>query len=214
MAWNVDLGPHWLGKWLDVGRHQRCFTSATELISYQLVGPCVIWMRFLRCNFNLVLHYCDVTMTMMASQITSLTVVYLIVYSDADQRKHQSAALLAFVRGIHRWPVNSRHKGPVTRKNVSIWWRRHDWLVSADLIIMPYRCMPTHNEQWACTASRSSLFTWAKIHGSFSGNSPSVDLKRLQVLCEYLEHDHVCSFAFLWQNFSRFNLFYPNVIGT
>ena len=110
-------------------------------------------------QFQSCLHYCDVTMTMMASQITSLTVVYLIVYSDADQRKHQSVALLAFVRGIHRWPVNSPHKGPVTRKNVSIWWRRHDWLVSADLIIMPYRCMPTHNEQWACAASRSSLFT-------------------------------------------------------
>ena len=30
--------------------------------------------------------------------------------------KHQSSASLAFVRGIHRWPVNSPHKGPVTRK--------------------------------------------------------------------------------------------------
>ena len=35
---------------------------------------------------------------------------------DADQRKHQSSASLAFVRGIHRWPVNSPHKWPVTRK--------------------------------------------------------------------------------------------------
>ena len=34
----------------------------------------------------------------------------------ADQKKHQSSASLAFVRGIHRWPVNSPHKGPVTRK--------------------------------------------------------------------------------------------------
>ena len=34
----------------------------------------------------------------------------------ADQRKHQSSMSLAFVRGIHRWPVNSPHKGPVTRK--------------------------------------------------------------------------------------------------
>ena len=30
--------------------------------------------------------------------------------------KHQSSASLAFVRGIHRWPVNSPHKGSVTRK--------------------------------------------------------------------------------------------------
>ena len=61
------------------------------------------------------LHYIDVIMTTMASQITSLTVVYSTVYSDADQRKHQSSASLAFVRGIHRGPVNSPHKRPVTR---------------------------------------------------------------------------------------------------
>ena len=51
-----------------------------------------------------------------ASQITSLTVVYSTVYSDTDQRKHQSSASLAFVWGIHRRPVNSPHKWPVTRK--------------------------------------------------------------------------------------------------
>ena len=33
-----------------------------------------------------------------------------------DQRKLQSSTSLAFMRGIHRWPVNSMHKGPVTRK--------------------------------------------------------------------------------------------------
>ena len=47
----------------------------------------------------------------------------------ADQRKHQSSASLAFVRGVHRWPVNSPHKGPATlvdAENVSIWWRHHD----------------------------------------------------------------------------------------
>ena len=59
-------------------------------------------------------HYNDVIMTTIASQITSLTVVYSTVYSDADQRKHQSSASLAFVRGIHRGPVNSPHKWPVT----------------------------------------------------------------------------------------------------
>ena len=87
-------------------------------------------------------HYIDVIMTTMASQITSLAVVYSTVFSDADQRKHQSSASLAFVWGIHRdrwiprtkaqlrekcfhlmtssrihrWPVNSQHKRPVTRK--------------------------------------------------------------------------------------------------
>ena len=55
-------------------------------------------------------------MSAMASQITSLTIVYSTVYSGADERKHQSFASLAFVQGIHPWPVNSPHKGPVTRK--------------------------------------------------------------------------------------------------
>ena len=51
-----------------------------------------------------------------ASLITSLTIVYSTVYSDADHRKHQSSASLAFVGGIHQGPVNSPHKWPVTRK--------------------------------------------------------------------------------------------------
>ena len=50
-------------------------------------------------------HYNDVIMGAIASQIPSLTIVYSIVYSDADARKHQSSASLAFVRGIHRGPV-------------------------------------------------------------------------------------------------------------
>ena len=41
---------------------------------------------------------------------------YSTVASDADQRKHQSSASLAFVRVIHRGLVNSPHKRPVTRK--------------------------------------------------------------------------------------------------
>ena len=52
----------------------------------------------------------------MASQITSLTILYSKVYSGADQRKYQSSTSLAFVRGIHRGPVNSPHKWPVKRK--------------------------------------------------------------------------------------------------
>ena len=52
----------------------------------------------------------------MASQITSLTIVYSSVYSAADQRKHQSSASLAFVRWIYWGPVKSPHKWPVTRK--------------------------------------------------------------------------------------------------
>ena len=61
-------------------------------------------------------HYGDVIMGWMASQITNLTIVYLIVYSGAHQRKYQSFTSLAFVWGIHRGPVNSPHKWPVTWK--------------------------------------------------------------------------------------------------
>ena len=61
-------------------------------------------------------HYNDVIMGAVASQITSVTIVYSTVNSDTDQRKGQSSASLAFVRGIHRGPVSSTHKWPVTRK--------------------------------------------------------------------------------------------------
>ena len=64
---------------------------------------------------NVLQHYGDVIMGAIASQITSFTIVYSTIYSDADQRNHQSSASLAFVRGIHQGPVNSPQKRPVTR---------------------------------------------------------------------------------------------------
>ena len=76
------------------------------------------------------IHYGDIIMSAIASQITSLTIVYSTVYSDADQIKHQSSASLAFVRGIHRGPVNSPHKWPVTRK-----------MFPFDDVIMYSRCL-------------------------------------------------------------------------
>ena len=76
-------------------------------------------------------HYNDVIMRAMASQSTSLTIVCSAVYSGADQRKHQSSASLAFVRGIHRSPVSSPHKGPVTRKMFPF----DDVIMHCDLLI-------------------------------------------------------------------------------
>ena len=70
-------------------------------------------------------HYCDVIMGTIASQINSPTIVYSTVHSGADQRKHQRSASLAFVRGIHRWPVNFSHKWSVTRKMFPFWWHDH-----------------------------------------------------------------------------------------
>ena len=73
----------------------------------------VLW-HFQESNFTA--HYNDAIMGAIAPQITSFTIVFSIVYLDTDQRKHQSSASLAFVCGIHRKPVNSPHKWPVTRK--------------------------------------------------------------------------------------------------
>ena len=75
-------------------------------------------------------NYDDVIMSAIASLITSLTIGYSIVYPGADQSKHQSSASLAFVWGIHRRPVNSPHKWPVTRK-----------MFQFDDVIMEYRAV-------------------------------------------------------------------------
>ena len=61
-------------------------------------------------------HYSDVIMSTIASLITSLAVVYSTVYSDADQRKHQSSASLAFAWGIHRDRWIPRTKGQLRGK--------------------------------------------------------------------------------------------------
>ena len=63
-------------------------------------------------------YYSDAIMSAIVSQSSGVSIVYSTVCSGADQRKHQSTASLAFVRGIHRSPVNSQHKGPVTRKMI------------------------------------------------------------------------------------------------
>ena len=61
-------------------------------------------------------HHSDVIMSAMASQITGISIVCSTVCSGVDQWKLQCSASLAFVRGIHRWLLNSPHKGPVTQK--------------------------------------------------------------------------------------------------
>ena len=72
-------------------------------------------------------HYNDVIMRTMSSQISGPTIVYSMVYWGADQRKHQSSASLAFMPAIHRWPVNSPHKGTVSCFHLMTsscdWWQ-------------------------------------------------------------------------------------------
>ena len=62
------------------------------------------------------LYYSDIIMSAMTYQITDVSIVFSTVGSGADQGKHRRSASLAFVWGIHRLPVNSPHKGPVTWK--------------------------------------------------------------------------------------------------
>ena len=110
------------------------FILYSVLIDYCIVfswsftsQPAWSWhIFFLYFHFK-VLHYIDVIMTTVASQITSLTIVYSIVYSGEYKRKHQSSASLAFVRGIHRdrWFPRTRAS---YAENVSIWWRHHDYM--------------------------------------------------------------------------------------
>ena len=73
-------------------------------------------------QISVALHYTDVIMGTIASQITSLAIVYSTVYSDADQRKHHNSASLAFVWGIH-WEFPAQMAS--NAENVSIWWRHH-----------------------------------------------------------------------------------------
>ena len=99
-------------------------------------------------NYLIRNHYNDVRMIVVASQITSVFIVCSNVGSDADRRKHQSFASLAFVRGISRWPVNSPHKWPVTLKMFPF----------DDVIMIPCRCHPIPSR-----VSKSSKCNWVVV---------------------------------------------------
>ena len=73
---------------------KNCCETGLLILNYMSLSPAK--------NSKALAHYNDVIMGAMASQITSLTIVYSTVYLGADQRKHQSSASMAFVRGIHR----------------------------------------------------------------------------------------------------------------
>ena len=105
-------------------------------------------------------HYSDVITSTIASQITSLTSVYWTVYWDADQRKYHSSASLAFVRGIHRWPVNSPHKGPVTRKMFPFDDVIMDNLNVSLTGIKWFRCHGLQASQCPSGSCKVSLPTW------------------------------------------------------
>ena len=94
-------------------KHSRkCYTDQYLHPNY---GCKIEWYRMPLVTFFPIPNS-DVKISAMASQIISLSIVYSTVYSGTYEIKHQSSASLAFVRGIHRSPVNSPNKEPVTRK--------------------------------------------------------------------------------------------------
>ena len=93
------------------------------------------------------LHYGDVRMGAIASQITSLAIVYSAFYSGADQRKHQSSASLAFVWGNHRDRWIPRTKGQLRGKcfhlMTSSWpcYVPYRWLIYFHRYTFPWLCV-------------------------------------------------------------------------
>ena len=82
-----------------------------------LSGECVIVFHVIHLPLDIFDdHYNGVIISAMASQITGFSIAYSTVCPGTDERKHQSSASLAFVRGNHRWPLDSPHKAPVTRE--------------------------------------------------------------------------------------------------
>ena len=124
ISWNIYImyylvtATHTAGNWqYKVGNHQMSYFENTQYRNYSMQVLVAIWPT--KSSFwvaNLCALYNDFIVSVMASQITGVSIVCSIVGSGADQRKHQSSASLAFVWGIHRWPVNYLHKSPVPRK--------------------------------------------------------------------------------------------------
>ena len=129
------------------------------------------------------IHYCDAIMGRVASQITSLTIVYTTVYSDADQSKHQSSASLAFVWGIHRDRWIPRTKGQLRGKCFHLMrssWRNQEIsnvtyheemsLFQALCLFVWHRCHTVVR----CMVNSISLFTSRQYwHHMFEGHFPS-----------------------------------------
>ena len=120
-------------------------------------------------------HYDDVIMMAIASQITSLTIVYSAVYSGAHQRKHQSSASLAFVWEIHRGPVNSPHKWPVTRKMFPF----DDVIMYIQIMNFSWRILLTYYTVRGCMM--------AVLYANFPNESPTE-----KTLWEYENLQEIC----------------------
>ena len=129
-------------------------------------------------------HYDDVIMGAMASQITRLTIVYSTVYSDADQRKHQSSASLAFCAG------NSPGEFPAqmasNAENLSIWWRLES--------ILAWNCSSSQSNdeqrngnrwKWSIPSKCFLAHQCVVLYGAITNITSSI-MMRIYILCIYL----------------------------
>ena len=125
----------------------------TAVKKQQRICAFAISCRITDCHI-FVIHYNDVIMTMMASQITSLTVVYSIVYSGRS-KKTSKLCVTGLCAGNSPGPVNSPHKGPVTRK-----------MFPFDDVIMQCKCFRVrlHTPQCPLMHLLHALNTRAKIY--------------------------------------------------
>ena len=132
-------------------------------------------------------HHSDVLMSAIACHVTGISMVYSTVCSGADQRKHQSSASLAFVRGVHGWPVNSPHKGPATRKMFSfddVIMRMSDWCRFGDSST-PCRVYDRGPSNGAFLVSCNVFITTAPLeaveHASWSFRQQELQRKTLKM---------------------------------
>ena len=141
--------------------------------------------------------------SVMASQITSLTIVYSTLYSGAEQIKHQSSASLAFVRGIHRWPVNSPHSGPVTLKIFPFWWRHHEngsyWThCGQDKMASIFeKTFKLHFLEWNC------LYLYWYFTGPIKNNRILVQIRAWHRTGDTQLAEHMPSFFFMYMCVTR-----------
>ena len=142
----------------------------------------------------------------MASQITGVSIVCWTVCSGTDQRKYKSSALLAFMEGIHRRPVDSSHKGPLTRKCIylmaspwcrlyAMWWGSHIPALSFKHNTNGYRY---HEVPWLIV----NISWWHQICSQPNHHRPSVLAIDIRYLCSKTTNKStwICS---IWKQFEN-----------
>ena len=134
-----------------ISRRKQLNGQSFRLCSVYCDDKCVIllsWCQSVLTDVSWPNHYTDVIMSLMASQITSLAIVYSPVCSGIYQRKHQSSVSLAFVTG--EFPTQKASNA----ENVSIWWRHH---VISTLLLMWVA-------KGVCEIQRSWIRNYAPTH--------------------------------------------------